>query len=98
MQKILFTIALGLGLLITYVDTRPNWDDTGVSALVIFMSCTLFGVMGPNRPWLWALAVGLWIPVYGITLKHSFGSVLALVIAFAGAYAGMAFRRMLARD
>ena len=97
MQKTLFTLALGLGLLITYVDTRPNWDDTGVSAVAIFMSCALFGVMVPNRPWLWALAVGLWIPVLGIALKHNFGSVLALLIAFAGAYAEMVCRKMLAR-
>ena len=96
-QKKLFTLALILGLLITYVDTRPNWDDTGVSAMTIFVSCGLLGVMGPARPWLWALAVGLWIPILGITLKHNFGSLLALLIAFAGAYAGMAFRKMLAR-
>jgi hypothetical protein len=97
MQKILFTIALGLGLLITYVDTRPNWDDTGVSALAIFSSCGLLGVMGPARPWLWALAVGIWIPFFDIFLKQNFGSLLALVIAFAGAYTGMAFRKILAR-
>ena len=97
MQKKLIMLALILGLLITYMDTRPNWDDTGVSALAIFLSCGLLGVMGPARPWLWALAVGLWIPVFGITLRHNFGSLLALVIAFVGAYAGMVFRKMLAR-
>jgi len=59
MQKTLFALGLGLGGLITYVDTRPNWDDTGVSALVIFLSCGLLGVTSPARPWLWALAVGL---------------------------------------
>lgn len=97
MQKTLFALGLGLGGLITYVDTRPNWDDTGVSALVIFLSCGLLGVTSPARPWLWALAVGSWIPVLGITLKHNFGSLLALLIAFAGAYAGVAFRKLLAR-
>lgn len=97
MQKKLFTLALVLGLLITYVDTRPNWDDTGVSALAIFLSCGLLGVIDPARPWLWALALGLGIPVLGITLAHNFGSLLALLIAFAGAYAGMAFRKTLAQ-
>ena len=96
-QKIFFAIAMGLGLLITYVDTRPNWDDTGLSALAIFLSCGLLGVMGPARPWIWALAVGSWIPVFGIILKHNFGSLLALLIAFAGAYTGMVFRKIIAR-
>jgi hypothetical protein len=93
MQKLLFALALGLGGLITYVDSRPNWDDAGITALAIFISCGLLGILGPRRPWLWALAVGLWIPVIGIVAMHNFGTVLALLFAFAGAYLGMAVRK-----
>src|SRR5258708_5837860 len=68
MQRILFVVALGLGLAIAYVDSRPNWDDTGITAAAILVSCGLLGVLGPKQPLLWALAVGLWIPLCGIAL------------------------------
>ena len=83
-----------LGALITYVDSRPTWDDTGISAGVLFITGAVLGFLGPNRPWLWALALGAWIPLLGIALTHNYGSALALVVSFAGAYAG-AFTRKL---
>jgi hypothetical protein len=95
MQKVLLVIAVGLGLLIAYADSRPNWDDTGITARVIFVSCGVFGVLGPKRPWLWAVAIGVWIPLLAIAATNNFGSLLALPFAFAGAYAGMVFRKTL---
>ncbi len=95
MSKAMLLAALALGLLIAYADTRPNWDDTGVTALALVAGCGLWGFLGPGRPWLWALATGLWTPALGIALAHNYGSLLALPIAFAGAYAGMALRRTL---
>jgi hypothetical protein len=97
MQKVYLVIALLLGLAIAYVDTRPNWDDTGIIAVAILASCGLLGALGPRQPWLWALAVGIWVPLFGIALSQNYGSLLALVVAFAGAYAGMALRKFGAR-
>jgi hypothetical protein len=94
-SKALVVAALALGLLIAYVDARPNWDDTGVTALALVASCGLWGFLGPGRPWMWALAAGVWTPVLGIALANNYGSLLALPVAFAGAYAGMALRRTL---
>ncbi len=94
MPKAILPIALCLGLMIAYVDSRPNWDDTGLTALALFACACLCGVLEPNRPWLWALAVGLWIPVFGIASSRNFGSLLAIPFAFAGAYFGMAVRKM----
>lgn len=88
MQKLLLVIAALSGLFITYVDTRPTWDDAGITAGVILLVCGLIAVLGYRRPWLLALAVGMWIPLYGMFVTHNFGSVLALIIAFFGAYAG----------
>jgi hypothetical protein len=95
MSKVLLPAAVVLGLLIAYVDSRPNWDDTGVTAAAVFAVAGLWGVLGPERPWLWALAVGGWIPVVGIVTTGNYGSLLALAVAFAGAYAGMGVRRTL---
>ncbi|MCX6543552.1 MAG: hypothetical protein NTV05_03960 [Acidobacteria bacterium] len=96
MQKVLPVLALVSGALITYVDSRPGWDDAGVTAFAILAVCAILGLIGPKRPWLWALAVGLWIPLLGIVMTHNYGSVLALLIAFAGAYGGMAVRKGIA--
>jgi hypothetical protein len=96
MQKPLFVIAVALGLFIAYVDSRPNWDDTGITAGAIFVTCGVLAIVSPSRPWLWALAVGIWIPVLGIAMTRNYSAILALVFAFAGAYAGMAFRKVLA--
>ena len=32
MQKLLVIVALALGLIIAYVDSRPTWDDAGITA------------------------------------------------------------------
>jgi hypothetical protein len=92
MQKVLIGIAAIVGLFSLYVDTRPTWDDTGVLAFGILLICGLLALIGFQRPWLLALVVGVWIPLHGILITHNYGSVLALLIAFIGAYAGWAFR------
>jgi hypothetical protein len=95
MRKWLFVIAVILGLSIAYVDSRPTWDDTGITAFAILLSCGILGLINPRRPWIWALAVGAWIPLVSIFITHNYGGILALLFAFAGAYGGMAFRRIL---
>ncbi|MFZ1009990.1 MAG: hypothetical protein WAN65_24345, partial [Candidatus Sulfotelmatobacter sp.] len=95
MQNTLIGIPIAIGVLIAYVDSRPNWDDAGITAVAVFAASFLFAAIEPVRPWLWALCVGVWIPLYGIIESHNFGSLLALVFAFGGAYSGVAFRRIL---
>jgi len=90
---VLLVIALALGLLITWVDSRPTWDDTGISAGAILLVTAALGLAMPERAWLWALAVGGWIPLMGIFVTHNYGSILALVVAFIGAYLGALARK-----
>jgi hypothetical protein len=92
-QRVLCAVAVGLGLLLGYVDSRPTWDDTGISAGLLLISSGILGALGPERPWLWALCVGIWILVFGISTGMNFGSLIALAVAFAGAYSGMLVRR-----
>src|SRR5690349_7284256 len=88
---LLFGAAAGLGL--AYVDSRPSWDDTGVMAGALLLVAFLLGAVAPRRPWATALAVGIWIPLFGILGSRNYGSLLALAFAFAGAYAGSLLRR-----
>ncbi|HKO04372.1 MAG TPA: hypothetical protein VJW51_06470 [Candidatus Acidoferrales bacterium] len=101
-NRLLFAAAVALGIAIAYVDSRPNWDDAGITAGSMLLSAGLMGLIGPQRPWLWALGIGIWIPLHSIARAPTFGSLAGsfLILAFpmAGAYAGMAFRRALASN
>jgi hypothetical protein len=88
--------ALAIGLALALVDNSPGWDDTGVSAVAVLAAAAAFGAARPARPWLWALAVGLWIPALGIILRHNPTALIALVPACLGAFAGAGARRLLA--
>jgi hypothetical protein len=97
MTRWLLCGAIVCGLLLSYVDSRPTWDDTGITAGVVLLLCGLLGLLAPRRPWMWALAVGSWIPLLEIVSTHTYTSLLALLIAFVGAYAGMGVRRLAQR-
>jgi hypothetical protein len=55
----------------------------------------------PARAWVWALAVGLWVPLMGLALDPAGfhpASVLALAFATVGANAGAIVGRFLAES
>jgi len=81
-------IAVCLGILIGWIDSRPHWDDTGITVGLIVISTFIIGFISPGRPWIWAISVGIWIPVWNILFQNNYSSLAALVIAFIGAYSG----------
>jgi uncharacterized membrane protein AbrB (regulator of aidB expression) len=93
MQKLLFLTALLLGIFFAWIDSRPNWDDAGVLVGGILLSAAVLGALGSQRPWLWALAVGAPMPLYGFWLTHRLpASAVAVAIALVGAYVGAVIR------
>ena len=82
---ILLIPAIIAGVAIAWIDSSPHWDDTGISVLMILVASALFGFFTAEKPWLTALAVSIWIPIFGILSTHNFGSLLALVPGIAGA-------------
>ena len=93
MQNVLLAIAVLAGLFSAYVDSRPTWDDTGILAFGILIVSGLITLLGARRPWLIALAIGIWIPLYSIFTTQNYGSILALAFAFVGAYGGWLVRQ-----
>ena len=94
-------IALGvaLGLVLAFVDSRPGFDATGITA-VLLVGAALVSVLvaGPalalaGSPILataaWTALVGLWI----VIVERTTGSVLALVFAAIGAGLALLFLR-----
>lgn len=92
MQSILLTVGILAGLFSAWVDARPNWDDTGILVAGLFLVSGLLTLLGHRRPWLIALAVGLWIPLHDMYLSHDPLMLVVLLIPLVGAYAGWAVR------
>lgn len=92
MQSILLTVAILAGLFSAWVDSRPNWDDTGILVGGLLLASGLLTLLGHRRPWLIALAVGIWIPAHAIYLSHDPRMLIVLSIPFVGAYVGWAIR------
>ena len=97
----LLIAAVAIGVAIAWMDSRPHWDDSGISAGCLLLSAGMMGLIGPRRPWLWALAIGVWIPLYlivdhiaahTVTLE-TFSYLIILAFPFVGAYAGMGLRK-----
>jgi hypothetical protein len=99
-SRILLSAAVAFGICIAYVDSRPTWDDTGITAFSMLIVAGILGFFGPQRPWLWALGVGAFIPLHAIIANPSPGSVAMLVVLLfplAGAYGGMGLRHLIDR-
>ena len=92
MQNILLAVAVLAGLFSAYVDSRPTWDDTGVLAGGLLMISGLLTLLGHRKPWLIALAVGIWIPLHDIYLSHDLRMFLVLLFPLVGAYGGWLVR------
>ena len=100
LNRVLLVLAIAIGLAIAYVDSRPTWDDAGITAFSLLLIAAIFGLIAPQRAWLWALAIGIWIPLHQIVRTPRLGTFLGglLILAFpaVGAYAGMFCRRLVA--
>lgn len=82
------------GMTIAWIDAQPNWDDTGITAGMLFLSSALAGFITKEKLWLWALLTGIWIPVVAITRNGDVIMLLVLIISFGGSYSGGLIRKM----
>ncbi len=88
MQKALVVIALIAGLSIAFIDSRPTWDDTAITVFAFLVSGGILGLLIKRRPWLYALALGLWLPLWEGIASRNFSILVVLVFPFVGVYAG----------
>jgi len=76
------------------VDSSPGWDSTALTVAAITGSAGIIAAIAGERPWLWALLIGLPTPIVEGVLGGNGGSVLALGFAAVGATAGWAVGRV----
>ena len=85
------TLALAIGCGIAWVDTRPNWDDAGVTAGALLLGGGLAAVLG-LRWWLATLLVAG--PIAFAECRSAVWGVLAMLgFAVAGSIVGTTLRR-----
>ncbi len=68
----LLHIAIGGGVFATYVDFRNN--EVQACVLVLVVVTTSLSLIKPRFAFLWALAVGMWVPI-----GHVFGPRFGLI-------------------
>jgi len=82
-RALLVLVAAGIGVVIGLVDSSPGWDSTGITAGLLFLASAVVAFVARDRPWLWALLVGLPTPILDVIRTGNSGSVLALGFAAA---------------
>lgn len=91
-------VALLIGMGIGYIDTRPTWDDTGVTVGALLVAGALAGVAAPRRFWLSGLALGLPVLIMNIGAHGNYGAALAVAASIAGAGLGALSRKFFLTD
>lgn len=83
-----------IGLTLGYLDSRPSWDDTGITAALLLLSSAMAAGLSGRRPWLWALLTGIWIPLFEVWGPGGPASLAALGVSTLGAFGGHLLGRM----
>ncbi|MEA2621069.1 MAG: hypothetical protein QOC97_1842 [Chloroflexota bacterium] len=90
----LIALALAAGVAIALADASPGWDSTGITAGALVLAAGSAAFVARDRPWLWALLIGLPTPLIEVLGSGNAGSVLALGFTAAGAVGGWMIRRL----
>ena len=86
-------IALIVGIGVASIDSRPGWDDTGITAVLLIAGAAVAAAVSGRTPWLWAILVGIWVPAIEIPASGATASLAAIVFASIGATLGFALSR-----
>jgi hypothetical protein len=96
---ILVSVVGGIG--IAFLDSRPGYDDTGITAGLLAIAALIAVVIEGSgrvvRVVAIAVLVGIWIPIFEIAAPGTYGSLLAFVFSTVGAFIGWVVVRGLAR-
>ena len=97
MYRLILALAILDGLFIAWMDSRPHWDDTGITVGALVLSSGLLALLAPRRVWLIAMAVGIWIPLHAMVTNGDPRMLLVLLFPLAGAYGGLGIRKLAAK-
>ncbi len=89
---VLGVIALGIGAAIAALDSRPGWDDAGITAGLLVFGAAIVAAVAGRRPWLWTLLVGAPLPCVEIPSSGSAAPLAAVLFAAVGSSLGILVR------
>jgi hypothetical protein len=75
------------------MDTRPNWDDTGITVVALFGVSCLLGAFFPVRPWLQGLIIGGTLWGFNVAANGSYDALVSIPVALLGSYLGSLGRK-----
>jgi hypothetical protein len=84
-------LVFAAGSAIAWIDTRPGWDDTGVSAGALMIAAGAGAAAGVPFWLAAALAAG---PVVAAEISRGYGVLLAIPVAVLAACTGLLVRRI----
>ena len=88
-------LCLGGGLSIAWIDTRPGWDDDGITAGAVAVLAALGAVL---RLPVWLATALVVTPLLVAEVRNGPGVLIALPVALGGAVGGWLLRRSASRD
>ena len=91
---VLIIVSVAIGVVVGYVDSQPSWDDTGITVALLLLTSAMAAGLSGRRPWLWALLIGIWPPLFEIGGPAGLWSLTAVLVASIGAVAGYAAVRV----
>ena len=83
---VLLLVGLAVGVSLAWVDTRPSWDDTGISAALVLVGAAVFSGLG-LPPLAAALVIAGPLVLVGFVAAN-FAAGLAMIVALLGAFGG----------
>ncbi len=92
-DALLAVVAVLIGLAIGYVDSRPTWDDVGITVSLLLLASAMAAGLSGRRPWLWAALIGAGVPAFEIPGRGGPASLVALLVAAVGSGIGYALAR-----
>ena len=97
-EPLLAIVAAAAGVAIGWVDSRPAWDDTGITAVSLLGVSLLVAWLSGRWPLAWAVLVGVWTPILEIPASGRLASLLALAFTLVGSLIGYGIRRISPRS
>lgn len=95
-DRLLTPIATFMGLGIAVLDSQPGYDATGLTVGLLLLGAMAVAAASGRRPWLWAVQVGVWVPLFEIGGPTGAASLAALVVTIIGAAIGYVIARVVA--
>jgi hypothetical protein len=81
-------LALAIGAGIGYVDSRPTWDDTGISVGALVLAGGFLGLLRPRSAWIAGLLLGIPVLVFNYVVHGNLLAVGAVAVSSIAAALG----------